>query len=215
MRVGVKTWKSPAETIRKLIRESKNKWKGAHESQREQVNMAISCYVSFVPLSIQIQNALTVNVSPLLCLITRRSLSFCASVSSFQSLFPFPLPAIHLLQSSPSPLTSSDSPLLSGTGRNVWGSMFCSGRAGLDPLFCRTGNHINRPPVPFGWWEYCKCSWSQFVRWSRVSGLLLSSRLDRGKNITVFEFDVDCNESLSQMFLMWNFLQNEPKCCVF
>lgn len=71
---------------------------------------------------------------PLLRLITRRSLSFCTTVSSFQSLFPSPLPAIHLLQSSPSPLTSSNSPLLSGPGRNVWGSMFCSGRAGLDPL---------------------------------------------------------------------------------
>lgn len=34
-------------------------------------------------------------------------------------------------------LTSSDSPLLSGPFRNVWGSMFCSGRAGLDPLSAR------------------------------------------------------------------------------
>ena len=115
---------------------------------------------------------------------------------SFSSASHTPAPVLPLS----SPLTSSDSPLLSGPGRNVWGSMFCSGRAGLDPLFCRTGNHINRPPVPFGWEEYCKCSWSQFVRWSRVSGLLLSSRLDRGKNTTVFEFDVDRIEKNTNVF---------------
>lgn len=41
------------------------------------------------------------------------------------------------LPSSPSPLSSSDSPILSSPVRNVWGSMFCSGRAGLDPFSAR------------------------------------------------------------------------------
>lgn len=82
-----------------------------------------------VLLSLQIHDALTVN-------LYKASTAKIALRPPLCSLFPFPLPAIHLSACFSFPCTSLflDSPSPLHSGRNVWGSMFCSGWAGLKPL---------------------------------------------------------------------------------
>lgn len=119
--------------------------------------------------------------------------------------FPSPLPDIHL------PFPSSLSPLspyllLSSPAKECMRQhvLFWSGRA--EPGSAKIGNHINGPPVLFGWDGNCKLILSIL---SGVSGLLLSSRLK-----TQLGLEVDLISISFLAFIFYNkVMQCNPTTC--